>query len=75
MSKYYVVSRESGDMIESVDSYADGIKLIQEYEETAKKDGIFEDGLYELRDEDGETVYFNNNDMVIEKHFGIKGDK
>ena len=44
--KYYVANHETGDLIEEVASVEEGNKLIAEYEESDKKEGIYEPDFY-----------------------------
>ena len=72
MKKYAIRDREAGNVIEFVDSMAEGEKLIREYEESDKEDGTYEENFYECvctevytvfgvgGDRDGETIYTTN---------------
>lgn len=48
-TKIFVVrDREAGNIIDYVASEEEGLKLIQEYEQTDREDGIYQPGFYEL---------------------------
>lgn len=52
MKKLYTADKETGTFIDKVNSIEEGIKLIKEYEENDKQDGIFEEDFYTIVDED-----------------------
>lgn len=51
--KLFVGCRETGDLIEEVKSFDEGIRLILKYEEEDRKAGLYEEDFYDVLDEDG----------------------
>ncbi len=51
--KMYVGCAETGDLIEEVSSYDEGIRLIMQYEQEDMKNGLYEEDFYAVLDEDG----------------------
>ena len=52
MTKYYVSDKETGTFIEEVKTIEDGKDLIQQYEESDKADGTYEEDFYDIVDEE-----------------------
>lgn len=48
MKKLVVRDREAGNVIEDVSTWEEGEKLIEEYEKSDMKDGIYEPDFYEV---------------------------
>lgn len=46
--KMYTADRETGTFIEEIDSIAEGLKLIEEYEEEDKKEGTYTEDFYDI---------------------------
>ena len=55
--KKYTADKETGTFIEEVESIEEGKKLIKEYEEDDKKEGIFEEKFYCIVNENHETIF------------------
>lgn len=51
----YTASRETGDLIEKVDTIKNGLNKIKEYEKDDKKDGIYEPNFYDIVNEKHES--------------------
>lgn len=54
--KMYTADRETWTFIEEIDSIAEGLKLIEEYEEEDKKEGIYTEDFYDIVDENHVSV-------------------
>jgi hypothetical protein len=54
--KIYVACRESGSFIAEVNSFEEGVKLIEEYEEMDKKEGEYTPNFYEIEDEEHRAI-------------------
>lgn len=52
MKKIYVADKETGNLIEEVESIEEGKKLIQEYEEEDRKNGWYKKDFYDLVDDE-----------------------
>ena len=52
MKKIYVADKETGTVIEEVGTVEEGKKLIQQYEEKDKIDGVYEADFYDVVDEE-----------------------
>lgn len=52
MTKYYVSDKETGTFIKEVETIEDGKDLIQQYEESDKADGTYEEDFYDIVDEE-----------------------
>lgn len=52
----YTADKETGTLIEKVTSIEEGLKLIKEYEESDKQNGIYEDDFYDIVDENHRSV-------------------
>lgn len=55
--KKYTADKETGTFIEEVESIEEGKKLIKEYEEDDRKEGIFEEKFYCIVNENHETIF------------------
>lgn len=56
--KLFVADRLTGNFIEEVKSYQEGLELIAGYEEQDKKEGTYEENFYDIVDEEHCTVIF-----------------
>lgn len=54
--KMYTADRETGTFIEEIDNVAEGLKLIEEYEEEDKKEGTYTEDFYDIVDENHVSV-------------------
>lgn len=54
--KLYTADKETGTIIEEVASIEEGLKKIAAYEESDKKDGVFEADFYDVINEERITV-------------------
>lgn len=52
----YTACRETGDLIEKVDSIQEGKDLIKKYEEIDRNEGSYEDNFYAVVNENHEEV-------------------
>ncbi len=58
---FYTAVREHGFKIEKVGSIAEGKRLILEYEEQDKKDGLYQEGYYDIITEDHESLIYKED--------------
>lgn len=54
--KIYTADRETGTFIEECASIDEALAKIEEYEEADKKEGTYEEGFYDVVNEDHETL-------------------
>ena len=54
--KLYTADRETGTFIEEIESIAEGLALIAEYEAQDKKDGTYTEDFYDIVNESHESV-------------------
>lgn len=52
--KYRVVARETWDMIDEVDTFAEANKLMKSYEDDDRAEGIYEEDFYSIIKSDGD---------------------
>ena len=50
--KLFVAIKMSGDLLEEVNSYEEGLDLIEEWEEEDRENGLYSPGFYEIEDEE-----------------------
>jgi DNA-binding transcriptional regulator YiaG len=72
--KLWTANKETGTRIEPVASVEEGLKLIAEYEEQDKAEGTYQDGFYDVVDEDYCSVSITeekiNNLKELRKELG-----
>jgi hypothetical protein len=52
----YTAIKETGTFIESVQSIEEGQALIEQYERQDQRDGLYEEGFYDIVNENHETL-------------------
>ena len=58
MEKIYTADRETGTFIEECSSIGEAERLIAQYEESDKAEGIYEENFYDIVDENHISIRF-----------------
>lgn len=66
MKYYYTICHESRDRIDFFETIEDARAAIAEYEERDRLEGCYEDGYYEIANENRETIEYHSQRLNIE---------
>lgn len=53
---YWIEARETGDLIESAGTLEEAKKILEEYEQSDRKEGTFQPDFYEIRTPEGDLL-------------------
>lgn len=63
--KYCVRDREAGNIIEVVETYEDGEKLIESFEEDDKENDVYEENFYEVAEISKFEYYYQKSNLTL----------